>query len=154
MDNENETERSNELSVPNALNFEDLSSSIAGEIAGMRAMDNVMGRIEAMLFDPDFLHNCKTEELCELYNLALKRKSVSHNFIFKMIDVGLKTSLLNRMFNIETEVKADPNIIPASSSKELIEAKEIVKGILDSRLKAGVDVENVLENDELTPGAE
>lgn len=150
------SENNNNELQPLELKFEDLSASIAGEIEGMRAMDKVMTNIEGILFNPEFIQNCKTEELCEIYNLALKRKSVSHNFIFKMIDVGMKTSLLNRMFKIEEENKTtDPTAVQALNSKELIEAKEIVKGILDSRFKEEpAGVENVLENDEFNPGPE
>lgn len=137
------------------LRFEDLSTSIADEISGMRAMDKVMDNLDKMLFDPEFLQTCKTEELCAIYNCALKRKSISHNFIFKMIDVGMKTSLLNRLFKLDDVVKQEEPVgVQANASKELIEAKDIVKGILDARFKGGQGVEqtlieDVLSNDEL-----
>lgn len=144
---------------PVELKFELLSESIASEIKGMNKMEDVLNDMDKMLFGSEYLGGYKNEELFRVYELALKRKAVSHNFIFKMIDMGLKTSLLNRLFKLDDTVKQEelPGVQP-NASKELIEAKDIVKGILDSRFKSGeveqAVIEDVLSNDEFGSGQE
>jgi hypothetical protein len=63
----------------------------------------------------------------------LKRKTMSHSFIFKMLDLGVKTSLLNKMFEIEQDVSG--RLIADDTPKSVVQAKEALKRLIDKRIE-------------------
>ena len=121
----------NEQELP--LSFNELNSVISYELTSMKKMDTALELIEEQLLSIDILNQLSTKDLCTVYELALKRKTMSHSFIFKMLDLGVKTSLLNKMFEIEQDVSG--RLIADDTPKSVVQAKEALKRLIDKRIE-------------------
>jgi carbamoylphosphate synthase small subunit len=121
----------NEQELP--LSFNELNSVISSELTSMKKMDTALELIEEQLLSIDILNQLSTKDLCTVYELALKRKTMSHSFIFKMLDLGVKTSLLNKMFEIEQDVSG--RLIADDTPKSVVQAKEALKRLIDKRIE-------------------
>ena len=121
----------NEQELP--LSFNELNSVISSELSSMKKMDTALELIEEQLLSIDILNQLSTKDLCTVYELALKRKTMSHSFIFKMLDLGVKTSLLNKMFEIEQDVSG--RLIADDTPKSVVQAKEALKRLIDKRIE-------------------
>ena len=121
----------NEQELP--LSFNELNSVISSELSSMKKMDTAFELIEEQLLSIDILNQLSTKDLCTVYELALKRKTMSHSFIFKMLDLGVKTSLLNKMFEIEQDVSG--RLIADDTPKSVVQAKEALKRLIDKRIE-------------------
>ena len=121
----------NEQELP--LSFNELNSVISSELSSMKKMDTALELIEEQLLSIDILNQLSTQYLCTVYELALKRKTMSHSFIFKMLDLGVKTSLLNKMFEIEQDVSG--RLIADDTPKSVVQAKEALKRLIDKRIE-------------------
>ena len=121
----------NEQELP--LSFNELNTVISSELTSMKKMDTALELIEEQLLSIDILNQLSTKDLCTVYELALKRKTMSHSFIFKMLDLGVKTSLLNKMFEIEQDVSG--RLIADDTPKSVVQAKEALKRLIDKRIE-------------------
>lgn len=137
-----EIEKSNN-EIP--LSFNELNAVISSELGSMKKMDKALESLETFLLSDEILDTLSYRDLCTVYDLALKRKAMSHSFIFKMLDLGVKTSLLNKMFEIEQENTG--NILVNDTPKKVVEAKEAIKRLMDQQIKS--DVKETLIQDTL-----
>lgn len=125
------TSRSEALTV--SLNSRDLGKLVGVELGALKRVEDSLLFIETTLFGASTLAKMTDRDLVAVYSLALQRKEMSHRFLLRIMELGLKSSFLARLFE-ETAVEELPPE-KVVHSEVVRDARSRLQKVLDGKLK-------------------
>jgi len=99
--------------------------------------DRIVDTVEEILVHPDNLLRLTNKELTVLYQSLIIRKEVAQKFILKLMELGIKTDFLRKMFDEPQAAGSDEPTVPKgpdSPNDKVRKALSKIQKVIDSKV--------------------